>query len=459
MNIKQCTVEGCRKVHYAKGYCRNHYVQNKKLVARKNKNDICNVDGCGEIVVANGYCSKHYQQIRNHGTLQPDKERVLLKDELLCSVPGCNREHKVKGMCRMHYNSSYRENKFYCHVKGCGRTTYMEGKCKEHYNDFVNDKSMEGACKVDGCENERYCSGYCLDHYKKKLNDRKLTKPKDLDLTEKCMIDGCNGKKYSSGVCKSCYSRYKRYGYLTDINGNKITDIGIKLRKCKVDGCDGLVVSCGYCSTHYNQYKKYGAVVLDGQDDLLCICNVDGCDEIVHRNGMCKLHYEQIRLYGRILNNPLIREVLPPPIQKLPEPADMNLIRDGVISRTTKSRFQHIDITPQRILILGDIDMGDIQRVSTTIDTIISTYFKNERIELMHLAGSRSYEVVSTISRIRELCLMDIDLQDPESVLKSNSDIIDCCDIVLYFVNSESENCELINMISESNVRGFKVKI
>ena len=188
-------------------------------------------------------------------------------------------------------------------------------------------------------------------------------------------------------------------------------------------------------------------------------CSVDGCNEIALRDGLCKMHYEHIRNYGRVLRNPLIREVLPKPIQKFPKTSDLSLVKNGTIDKITVSRFQHTTLRPQRILVLGDIDMENIQKVVSTIDTTVSTYFKNERIELLHLIDRPSRDIIETIAGIREFCLMDIDLNDPESVVKTNSDIIDCCDMVLYFANSESENDELIDIVNETNMRGFKINL
>ena len=420
----------------------------------------CKVVGCKKLALSKGYCSKHYQQMRRHGglTLEREQQHQMIPSNGKCVVDGCDRAVEAKGMCKLHYNIEYRKNRFHCSVKGCENVIYKDDKCKKHYDAFVNDKDDEGVCKVKGCNEERYSNGYCLYHYKQKVTDTETIESTKLDLDEICSIEGCGGKKYSGGVCKSCYSRYRRYGYLIDINGNKITGLDINLKICKVDGCNELVVNTGYCSKHYGQYKVHGKVV-NTVEDLNVYCSTDGCNEIALRDGLCKMHYEHIRNYGRVLRNPLIREVLPKPIQKFPKTSDLSLVKNGVIDKVTVSRFQHTTLRPQRILVLGDINIENIKKVVSTIDTAVSTYFKNERIELLHLIDRPSRDVIETIAGIREFCLMDIDLNDPESVIKTNSDIIDCCDMVLYFANIESENDELIDMVNETNMRGFKIKI
>lgn len=55
-----CKVEGCNKIHLAKGYCHNHYVkygQEKK----------CSFSGCDKNHHAKGYCITHYARHRING--------------------------------------------------------------------------------------------------------------------------------------------------------------------------------------------------------------------------------------------------------------------------------------------------------------------------------------------------------------------------------------------------------
>ena len=37
---------------------------------------LCKIDECNRGVVAKGYCNKHYQQVKKHGEIKPDIERI-----------------------------------------------------------------------------------------------------------------------------------------------------------------------------------------------------------------------------------------------------------------------------------------------------------------------------------------------------------------------------------------------
>lgn len=62
-----CTVTGCNREHYGKGYCHAHYQRQKKghpldtpLRERISADAICSIDGCDRRVEKRGYCEAHY---------------------------------------------------------------------------------------------------------------------------------------------------------------------------------------------------------------------------------------------------------------------------------------------------------------------------------------------------------------------------------------------------------------
>lgn len=64
---KVCTVDGCERAHYAKGFCRMHYAQKRfalGVVSGRVKG--CAVAGCHEPHSAKGYCKKHYARLVTH---------------------------------------------------------------------------------------------------------------------------------------------------------------------------------------------------------------------------------------------------------------------------------------------------------------------------------------------------------------------------------------------------------
>lgn len=57
----------------------------------------CSVDGCGKPNYAKGFCKKHYQRMRSTGTTDDPYQ------EMTCSASGCESTAKSKGLCTKHY--------------------------------------------------------------------------------------------------------------------------------------------------------------------------------------------------------------------------------------------------------------------------------------------------------------------------------------------------------------------
>lgn len=169
MNDRKCKIEGCERVHYGLGYCKNHYRAFKKYGEgfeqrddfKVYKDDLkkCKVEGCNGTHKAQGYCERHYDQIRKHGTILPD---ITPKT---CKFEGCERVQYSLGYCEKHY----REFKKY-------------GEVKDNPPRYKIDKN--GICKVEGCSNHPSTSeGYCSKHYArlKKFGDPNIRTVHDLN--------------------------------------------------------------------------------------------------------------------------------------------------------------------------------------------------------------------------------------------------------------------------------------
>ena len=107
---RRCSVPGCTRQHYAKGYCKRHYTQvSRHGSVRKGRGDravrICKVPRCGRTDTVKGYCRKHARQIEVHGRLTPERERLV--GFTGCRIRGCDRRHRAKGLCAKHYNQRF----------------------------------------------------------------------------------------------------------------------------------------------------------------------------------------------------------------------------------------------------------------------------------------------------------------------------------------------------------------
>jgi hypothetical protein len=82
MNIRRtwgCKVEGCDKIHLAKGYCHNHY-------GKFGQEKKCTFPECDKNHHAMGYCATHYTRLKKNGDLvvrqRWDKNYTSLEDYL-----------------------------------------------------------------------------------------------------------------------------------------------------------------------------------------------------------------------------------------------------------------------------------------------------------------------------------------------------------------------------------------
>ena len=80
--MRICSVEGCDKKHFGKGYCNKHYINLKRhnnplyVAPRYNHSKKCSVIDCNRKYYGKGYCQLHYQRFKNHGsTLYTGHER------------------------------------------------------------------------------------------------------------------------------------------------------------------------------------------------------------------------------------------------------------------------------------------------------------------------------------------------------------------------------------------------
>lgn len=82
MAKRMCSIDGCEKQHFARGWCQMHYRRWKvtgspgeaerltALVARTKSKRTCTVEGCDRLVGSFDMCAMHYTRWRRHGDTQ-----------------------------------------------------------------------------------------------------------------------------------------------------------------------------------------------------------------------------------------------------------------------------------------------------------------------------------------------------------------------------------------------------
>lgn len=108
-NHRVCGFTGCGRPHFARGYCRTHYQQDRRSRGtrlteprqRAPRATVCCVDGCDrDDVTSRSMCQMHYARWQRHG--DPAVRVVPFRDRI-CTVIGCDRPHRAMGYCEMHY--------------------------------------------------------------------------------------------------------------------------------------------------------------------------------------------------------------------------------------------------------------------------------------------------------------------------------------------------------------------
>jgi hypothetical protein len=87
--VKSCTIDGCGRAFYAKGWCKNHYRRaanhdGDPLGGYTGGRRVCLMDGCDRYRAGQGYCSMHYARLLRRGEVGGlEKEVVGYPDSLV----------------------------------------------------------------------------------------------------------------------------------------------------------------------------------------------------------------------------------------------------------------------------------------------------------------------------------------------------------------------------------------
>jgi len=117
----KCSVTGCEKPAFSKGYCRRHYKQiwrwGKILPEKEVRQEVaevkCSVAECGKQAYSKGCCRKHYIQLWRTGEPRTGEEKRKEATGPSCSVVGCEKRMHAKGYCRKHYGQIWRTGEIY----------------------------------------------------------------------------------------------------------------------------------------------------------------------------------------------------------------------------------------------------------------------------------------------------------------------------------------------------------
>jgi transcriptional regulator with XRE-family HTH domain len=237
----------------------------------------------------------------------------------VCSVEGCEREHKARGFCQMHYQKwrkygdplvekNQKNIGLECSVAGCELRAVAKGYCDKHYTRLRETGSLEVVrtsnkgkiCSVERCDHDARALGYCNSHYKrfKRYGDPLVSK-QVVYSGQACSVEGCEKKPDARGYCKSHYNKLMRHG---DPVAKKQRRNNGKV--CSVEGCEREHKARGWCSSHHYRWKKYGSPTAGGaigekksgkiEDRDLCRWP-EGCESLERARGLCGTHYQAAR--------------------------------------------------------------------------------------------------------------------------------------------------------------------
>ena len=152
MAKRTCSVPGCGRIHYGRGWCRLHYSRRfhhgstDKPVRKRPAAPPCSVAGCKQPSADQGLCSAHWheKQAQQAATRQIPKRRSnsgrRLKAEpgepksgRSCSREGCGKKPVAKGLCGWHYQLTRDARQPVCSVDGCEKPERAKGLCPNHY--------------------------------------------------------------------------------------------------------------------------------------------------------------------------------------------------------------------------------------------------------------------------------------------------------------------------------------
>ncbi len=230
----------------------------------------CSIDGCDRLHCARGWCRPHYRRWSRTGEPGPAELGRKRRRQIGCSVDGCRGAHYARGWCSVHYYRWKRDGD-----PGAART------------------SPRRVCSLDECVRPHHGRGYCGPHLRRlqRYGDPRGGRPVPPPRLSRCRVETCGGYVEGRGLCKLHYER-ERAGIPLD--GTRRTD-----RRCLVEGCERAHLAKGLCVMHYQRDRRDGhpgpaEPKPTGRRKLHDGCNVTDCRRQHRARGLCEAHVKEL---------------------------------------------------------------------------------------------------------------------------------------------------------------------
>lgn len=195
--MKTCSVDGCNKKHYAKGYCRNHYVKYITNKDEKHLNYFCCAPDCTiKVTEPNSYCCTHKRKLsRGWGF---DDGRVLSKlGENNPNWNGGTSQYKNHGHLKRLRKIKLESVNYVCEKCGAKATEVHHLDCKKNNHNLKNLVAVCRKCHINH---------YHLNNWGRK---RKYGETSLAEMSDKCGISVSSIIKYFKGEHLSDQTLFK----------------------------------------------------------------------------------------------------------------------------------------------------------------------------------------------------------------------------------------------------------
>ncbi len=95
----------------------------------------CSIEGCEKRCYGRGWCSAHYSRWKRNGhPLAGERPKGLA---LTCERDGCDEQQRAQGLCKVHYQEWWKAQRKPCSVDGCDTPANSRTLCARHYQRLV----------------------------------------------------------------------------------------------------------------------------------------------------------------------------------------------------------------------------------------------------------------------------------------------------------------------------------
>lgn len=282
-----CKYQNCTNtIIVARGYCKKHYINAKKLgefIPKKIRGNLCSVPGCVEKYKCSGYCSTHYAQICKFGEIREIK-RLKRDPNRGCMFPGCVHKHAAKGYCEKHYLRLLRHNSVkdpirkhngeLCKEFGCTAVAKAKGYCRLHYLKYNSKQRVASLIESKKCiqcaepvDRSGVICTYCLGINKlarKRRYNYRRSKGNCVYCNSKNNVFISNRSKNKIIVCLNCYLKRTAFKAVGNVKSYKnLLEIFEKQNgKCAYTGTS-LIIGANADIDHIVPISRGGKKVID----------------------------------------------------------------------------------------------------------------------------------------------------------------------------------------------------